>query len=214
MGSTYPRRYRSDNRLPAPKGPRHERIPPPSTRHDLDQLLTSATPLRVIDVRTPGEFETAHIAGSYNVPLDLLREHRDEIVKHLDQQVVLVCRSGQRAAQAEVTLREAGLCNVHILDGGITSWEARGFAVTRGAQRWDLERQVRLVAGSIVLTSVLGSIAVPKLKWLAGAIGGGLTFAALSNTCAMGMMLASCPTTVAPPVTRRTSLPNWWKGAR
>ncbi|WNG87567.1 rhodanese-like domain-containing protein [Mycobacterium sp. ITM-2016-00317] len=161
--------------------------------HALDQMLTSATPPRVLDVRTPGEFETAHIAGSYNVPLDLLREHRDEIVKHLDQQVVLVCRSGQRATQAEATLREAGLCNVHVLDGGITSWEASGFTVNRGAQRWDLERQVRLVAGSIVLTSILGSIAVPKLKWVAGAIGGGLTFAALSNTCAMGMLLAKLP---------------------
>jgi rhodanese-related sulfurtransferase len=161
--------------------------------HNLDQLLTSAAPPRVLDVRTPGEFETAHIAGSYNIPLDLLREHRDEIVRHLDQQVVLVCRSGQRAAQAEATLREAGLCNVHILDGGITSWEAKGFTVTRGAQRWDLERQVRLVAGSVVLTSILGSLAVPKLKWVAGAIGGGLTFAALSNTCAMGMLLAKLP---------------------
>ncbi|MGE2729590.1 rhodanese-like domain-containing protein [Mycolicibacterium vaccae] len=161
--------------------------------HDLDRLLTSNAPLRVIDVRTSGEFETAHIAGSYNVPLDLLREHRDEIVKHLDQQVVLVCKSGQRAGQAEATLREAGLCNVHILDGGITAWEAKGFAVNRGTQRWDLERQVRLVAGSIVLTSILGSIAVPKLKWVAGAIGGGLTFAAVSNTCAMGTLLGKLP---------------------
>ena len=64
---------------------------------------------------------------------------------------------------------------MHILDGGITAWEAKGFAVNRGAQRWDLERQVRLVAGSIVLSSVLGSIAAPRLKWLAAAIGGGLT---------------------------------------
>ena len=56
---------------------------------------------------------------------------------------------------------------MHILDGGITAWEAKGFAVNRGAQRWDLERQVRLVAGSIVLSSILGSIAVPKLKWVA-----------------------------------------------
>lgn len=160
---------------------------------DLDQMLNSVKPPRVLDVRTPGEFETAHIAGAYNVPLDLLREHRDEIVAHLDEAVVLVCRSGQRAAQAEETLRNAGLCNVHILDGGITAWEAKGFAVNRGAQRWDLERQVRLVAGSIVLTSVLGSLAAPKLKWLAGAVGGGLTFAALSNTCAMGMMLSRLP---------------------
>src|SRR5690348_12127756 len=50
--------------------------------HELRDLLAAATPTRVLDVRTPAEFETAHIAGSYNVPLDLLREHRDEIVAH------------------------------------------------------------------------------------------------------------------------------------
>ncbi len=105
-----------------------------------------------------------------------------------------MCRSGQRAAQAEETLRTAGLTNVHILDGGITAWEAKGFAVNRGAQRWDLERQVRLVAGSIVLSSILASVAAPpKLKWLAAGVGGGLTFAAVSNTCAMGMLLAKLP---------------------
>jgi rhodanese-related sulfurtransferase len=161
--------------------------------HELRKRLDSAAPLRVLDVRTPGEFETAHIAGAYNVPLDLLREHRDEIIGHLEADVVLVCRSGQRAAQAEETLRVAGLRNVHILDGGITAWEARGFAVNRGAQRWDLERQVRLVAGSMVVTSILGSVAVPRLKWVAAAIGGGLSVAALTNTCAMGMALSKLP---------------------
>ena len=75
----------------------------------LSVRLGSAAPPRVLDVRTPGEFQTAHIAGAYNVPLDLLREHRDEIVKHLDDDVVLVCRSGRRAVQAEETLRTAGL---------------------------------------------------------------------------------------------------------
>lgn len=161
--------------------------------HTLHERLGSPVPPRVVDVRTAGEFDAAHIAGAYNVPLDLLREHRDEITSHLDQDVVLVCRSGQRAAQAEQTLRAAGLCNVHILDGGITAWEAQGFAVNRLARRWDLERQVRLVAGSIVLTSILASTAVPKLKWIAAAIGGGLTFASLTNTCAMGMALSKLP---------------------
>ena len=160
---------------------------------DLNELLTSAAPPRVVDVRTSGEFQTAHIAGAYNVPLDLLREHRDEIVKHLDDDVVLVCRSGRRAVQAEETLRNVGLTNVHILDGGITAWAAKGFPVNRSAQRWDLERQVRLLAGSIVLSSILGSIAAPKLKWLAAGIGGGLAGAALTNTCAMGMALAKLP---------------------
>ena len=41
--------------------------------------------------------------------------------------------------------------------------------VDRGVERWDLERQVRLVAGSLVVSSVLGSVAVPRLKWLAAA---------------------------------------------
>ena len=50
---------------------------------ELRDLLHSAAPPRVLDVRTPGEFQTAHIAGAYNVPLDLLREHRDEIIEHL-----------------------------------------------------------------------------------------------------------------------------------
>ena len=160
---------------------------------DLRTLMDSATPPRVLDVRTPGEFDTIHMPGAYNVPLDLLREHRDEILSHLDQDVVLVCRSGQRAAQAEETLRRAGVANVHVLDGGITAWEANGFVVNRGAQRWDLERQVRLVAGLIVALSVLLSIVVPGAEWVAFAIGAGLAFAALTNTCAMGMLLARLP---------------------
>ncbi|BBX71838.1 hypothetical protein MPSYJ_52990 [Mycolicibacterium psychrotolerans] len=123
----------------------------------------------------------------------MLREHRDEILSHVDDDVVLVCRSGQRAAQAEETLRRAGLPNVHILNGGITAWQAGGFAVNRGAQKWDLERQVRLVAGLIVALSVLGSLVVPGAQWVAFAIGAGLTFADVSNTCAMGMLLARLP---------------------
>ena len=91
------------------------------------------------------------------------------------------------------TLRAAGLINVHILDGGITAWQAMGFAVTRGVQRWDLERQVRLVAGLIVSLGILASILVSGFKWVAFAIGAGLAIAALTNTCAMGMLLARLP---------------------
>jgi rhodanese-related sulfurtransferase len=165
------------------------------TSTELRRLLESATALRVVDVRTPAEFETAHIAGSYNVPLDVLDKHGPEIAQRLDQDhhVVLVCRSGQRSTKAQALLRNAGLTSGRVLENGITDWEGRGFAVDRGAQRWDLERQVRLVAGSVVLSSVLGSIAVPRLKWLAAAIGAGLTYAAISNTCAMATALSKLP---------------------
>lgn len=159
----------------------------------LRDLLTSGHGPRVLDVRTPGEFDTAHIPGAYNVPLDLLREHRTELRAHLDDQVVLVCRSGARATQAGQTLAQAGLPNVKILDGGMLAWQNAGAPVNRIRPRWDLERQVRLVASLIVLTSVLGSLLVPGLQWVAALLGAGLTVAAITNTCAMGMLLAKLP---------------------
>jgi hypothetical protein len=69
----------------------------------------------------------------------------------------------------------------------------REFGVDRGVERWDLERQVRLVAGSLVVSSVVGSVAVPRLKWLAAAVGAGLTYAAVTNTCAMATALSKLP---------------------
>lgn len=159
----------------------------------LQQRLDSDDAPRVLDVRTPAEFETAHIPGSYNVPLDTLREHRAELRRHLDEDVVLVCRSGARAEQAEKAFAEAGLPGLRVLDGGMLSWEAAGAPVNRGRQTWELERQVRLVAGGLVAASVLGSTAAPRLKWLAAAVGTGLTGAAVTNTCAMGMLLSKMP---------------------
>ncbi|BEL04978.1 rhodanese-like domain-containing protein [Actinoplanes sichuanensis] len=161
----------------------------PTLRH----LLTTDHAPRMIDVRTPAEFETTHIPGSYNVPLDLLREHRDELRAHLDEQIVLVCRSGQRAAQAEQALAGAGLPNLRVLTGGITAWQTAHAPVTTGTPRWDLERQVRLVAGGIVLAAVLAGTMLEPVTWVAALIGAGLAFAALTNTCAMGMMLAKLP---------------------
>ncbi|MEU8519441.1 rhodanese-like domain-containing protein [Streptomyces sp. NPDC048577] len=170
----------------------------------LQRLIDSGRGPRVLDVRTPGEFRTVHIPGSYNVPLDTLREHRAELLTHLGEDVVLVCRSGARAAQAERALAEAGLSNLRVLDGGMMAWEAAGAPVNRGEARWDLERQVRLIAGSIVLvTGVLG-VFVPGAHLIGTAIGAGLTFAALSNTCAMGMMLAKLPYNRGPRTDIRT----------
>ena len=62
-----------------------------------------------------------------------------------------------------------------------------------GATRWDLKRQVRLVAGGIVGVGILASNKIPAAKWVAGGIGAGLTYAAVSNTCMMGNALMKLP---------------------
>jgi rhodanese-related sulfurtransferase len=157
------------------------------------QLMNEDPDLRVLDVRTGGEFETVHIPGSFNVPLDTLGEHARDLAS-VEHPVVLVCQTGGRASKAHDALSAAGKEGLYILDGGMAAWQRSGGDVaTGGKQRWAMDRQVRLVAGSLVLAGVLGSVATPKAKWLAGGVAGGLVYSAVSNTCAMASMLAKVP---------------------
>jgi rhodanese-related sulfurtransferase len=170
--------------------------PRPAQRIDaatLEGLLTERADIRILDVRTPAEFESAHIPGSYNVPLDTLGEHTDELSRHIREPLMLVCRSGNRATTACERLAASGMPNLHVLDGGIQSWDDGRRPVRRGRQRWDLERQVRLVAGTIVVAGVGASVFAPWTRYISGAVGLGLAVAALSNTCTMGMLLAKLP---------------------
>jgi rhodanese-related sulfurtransferase len=165
----------------------------PVNVHEARRLLDEPSTL-ALDVRSPGEFETSRIHGAVNIPVDRLDSHLRDIVSAAGGTMVLVCQSGGRAEQAAGKLGPAGLEHLVVLEGGMNAWEAAGAPVERSeTQRWSLERQVRLVAGSLVLGSVALSAAVPKAKWLAGGIGGGLTFAAVSNTCMMGNLLSKLP---------------------
>ncbi len=166
---------------------------PSITPGALRELADTVAAPRLLDVRTPAEFETGHIPGAYNVPLDTLREHSRDLRRQLDEDVVLVCRSGARAGQAGRALADVGLPQVRVLEGGMFGWERAGGEVRRGRQRWDIERQVRLVAGSLVLLGVLASLIVPWALLLAGLVGAGLTVAALTNSCLMGSLLARLP---------------------
>lgn len=156
-------------------------------------LMANNPDTLIVDVRTPGEFETAHVPGSINLPLDQVDAHLERIVQDAGGRILLMCQSGGRANQACTKLTKAGLVGGAVITGGMNAWLSAGGPVERGRERWSLERQVRLVAGSIVLASILVSIWVPAARYVAGFIGAGLTFAALSNTCAMGMLLAKLP---------------------
>jgi rhodanese-related sulfurtransferase len=169
-------------------------LPPVLTPAELAQLLRERSDTRLLDVRTPGEFDTEHIAGAYNVPLDTLGEHGAEIRAAVAEPVVLVCRSGQRARRAEDALRTAGMTNLHVLDGGMTGWSAAGLPVRRAAQRMSLERQVRIAAGALVATGGLLALLVdPAYALLPALVGSGLVVAGVTDNCTMGMLLARLP---------------------
>ena len=159
----------------------------------LRQLMHEDPLIRVLDVRTGGEFDAVHIPGSFNVPLDTLGEHVHDLAD-VEHPVVLVCRSGARASQAHAKLTTAGKERLHLLEGGMDAWEAaRGDVVRSSSDVWALDRQVRFVAGAIGLLAVLASMLVPKAKWIAGGVSFGLAFSAATNTCAMGNLLSKLP---------------------
>lgn len=153
----------------------------------------AATTATVVDVRTPAEVETAHIPGAVNVPLPLVQAHADTLADALEGPVVLVCQAGSRARTAHDALASAGAEQLAVLQGGMNAHTADGHTVRRGKQRWALERQVHLVAGTIVAGSVLASIRFPRARFLAGGIGAGLAGAAVTDTCAMGAALSALP---------------------
>lgn len=160
---------------------------------ELRRLRSEEPGLRILDVRTGGEFESGHIPGAFNVPLATLGEHAEALAA-VDQPVVLVCQSGGRATTAHERLARAGKASVHVLDGGMNAWLSSGGDIAAGERsRWPMDRQVRLVAGSLVVAGVLASTVLPRAKWLAGGVGAGLVFSALTDTCAMANVLAKLP---------------------
>ncbi|MCK2214796.1 rhodanese-like domain-containing protein [Actinomadura sp. ATCC 31491] len=156
-------------------------------------LLATNPDVLVVDVRTPAEFATAHLDGAINLPLDQIDAHLRRIVADAGGRLLIVCQTGGRAERARTALSEAGLADVVVLDGGMSAWTALGGSVTRGRPRWALERQVRLVAGGIVLASALASLWIPAVVLVAAFVGAGLAVAALTDTCAMGLLLSRLP---------------------
>lgn len=148
---------------------------------------------RLLDVRTPGEFDAGHIPGAYNVPLDVLPEHAAD-VRALDAPVVVVCQSGSRARRAGALLTEARAAHLHVLDGGMQAWVASGLPVRRGRPRLSLERQVRIASGAVAALGAILALAVDPLFALVPAlVGSGLVFAGVTDTCGMGLFLARLP---------------------
>jgi adenylyltransferase/sulfurtransferase len=76
--------------------------------------------LVLIDVREPFEHDIARIDRATLMPLGELPRRVDEIPR--DKPIVLMCKSGQRSANATAFLQQRGFPEVYNLEGGITAW--------------------------------------------------------------------------------------------
>lgn len=145
-----------------------------------------------IDVRSAGEYGSGHIPGAVNIPMDQIEARVDDLLPNVP--IVLVCQAGKRARMV-AGLLEPCRSDVTVLDGGTEAWHRAGLPlVTSVKSRFSLERQVRLIAGILVLIGVVLSLAINR-NWiyLAAFVGVGLTFAGLTDMCLMAGLLLRMP---------------------
>lgn len=76
----------------------------------------------ILDIRTPGEFNTGYIANAKNI--DYYSPNFSDQLNELDKDLEykIYCNSGNRSAQALQMMKSLGFKNVVDLKGGITAW--------------------------------------------------------------------------------------------
>lgn len=90
------------------------------TPRELSQLITSANPPKIIDVRSSVEQQISAFPGAENIPVEQLGQALGSIEK--EKLIVLVCRTGIRSGRAALRMKKAGFTNVKNLKGGINAW--------------------------------------------------------------------------------------------
>lgn len=79
-----------------------------SSKEALAHLKSGAL---VIDVRTPAEFNSGHLPGAINLPLDKIESALPRQVRDKNQVLLLHCQSGMRSGVAKKKLRALGYAN-------------------------------------------------------------------------------------------------------
>ncbi len=159
--------------------------------HDLETLC-------LLDVRSPAEVRNDALTSIIAMPLDQLDpDTLADIIKqqHQDaEHVYLICQSGKRAQMAAEKLAGKLSQDLVVVEGGMSAIrEAQGGNVSHGSVM-SIERQVRLTAGSLVLIGVLAGYLL-NANWfaLSGVVGAGLIYAAITDNCMMGLLMAKAP---------------------
>lgn len=81
----------------------------------------------LLDVRGEDEWAAGHAPGAVHVPLASVAQAAGRFA---DEEVLTVCRSGRRSANAAEVLAKAGV-EVRNVAGGMSSWAAAGLPVVR-----------------------------------------------------------------------------------
>ena len=87
-------------------------------------LIADKADLVVLDVRTVSEYESGHLEGAINIPVEVLSGRLSEL--NPNDELLVYCRTGNRSTTAVGVLGENGFDRVYHMDGGIVAWNSAG----------------------------------------------------------------------------------------
>lgn len=88
---------------------------------EVQDLISTATPMSIIDVRTPQEYSQGRIPTSINIPLNILKSEVQNKNIPKTTKIIVYCQRGTRSLEAAKILDALGYTDVYNL-GGIESW--------------------------------------------------------------------------------------------
>jgi len=166
-----------------------------SPREALAKVKTEQA--RLIDVRTPAEYRAIRAAGAEHHELSKLSEEYIDhtlLAKGAEKPLLILCKSGKRATQAAKLIEGRTAAPVLVVEGGTDLWDEQKLPVEKGKAVMSLERQVRIAAGTLVVIGTLAGFFSHRAFLVVPAfVGAGLVFAGITDTCAMGLLLAKMP---------------------
>ncbi|MGI8545034.1 MAG: rhodanese-like domain-containing protein [Aridibacter sp.] len=158
---------------------------------ELNEELNSGK-VNLIDVREYGEFANGRVKEAENIPLAEVGKLHEQL--ETSKKVYVMCRTGRRSEQARDILKAVGFNDVTNVRGGLQAWKNAGFATEKDENApWEIERQVRLAAGALVLVGFFLGMVHWSFLFITAFIGAGLVVSALTNSCTMGMILLKMP---------------------
>ena len=93
------------------------------------QPRVAAGDIFVLDVRTPGEFAQGHVPGAVNVPVQELEARLSELDARKQEEIAVICASGNRSKTATALLRGRGFDRAMDVSGGTSAWVRAGYPV-------------------------------------------------------------------------------------
>lgn len=98
-----------------------------TTQNAADFASTISEPnVVVLDVRTPAEYASGHIANAINIDVESGMFEDDIASLDKSKTYAVYCHSGRRSANAAKIMAKAGFTTIYNLDGGVTAWASVG----------------------------------------------------------------------------------------